>query len=112
MRVLIVGALALGMACSSLPQKAFLLNPGDSKADIIRTMGQPDDHQFRGEDEVFQYGYVVGFGTCEYRVLWFSKGRLVGSTSYRCNCAGSVKNGMRTVKWEEKPDQVIEFRQR
>jgi hypothetical protein len=105
-------ALVVCLGCSSLPQKAMLLNPGDSKADVIRTMGTPDDHQFRGEDEVFQYGYVAAFGTCEYRVLWFSKGRLVGSTSYRANCAGGAKSGMRAVHWEDKPDQTIEIRRR
>lgn len=112
MRMLFVVLLALGLGCSALPQKALQLNPGDSRADVTRVMGTPDDHQFRGEDEVLQYGYVVAFGTCEYRVLWFTKGRLIGSTSYRANCAGGTKNGMKTVNWEEKPDRIIEIRQR
>ena len=105
-------ALVVCLGCSSLPQKAMLLNPGDSKADVIRTMGTPDDHQFRGEDEVLQYGYVVAVGVCEYRVLWFSRGRLIGSTSYRNSSHTGCQAGLKAVRWEDKPDQIIEIRQR
>lgn len=112
MKCFSVVVLLLTLGCSSLPKQALLLNPGDSKADVLKVMGTPDDHQFRGEDEVLQYGYVVAFGTCEYRVLWFTKGKLIGSTSYRNMSGGGCKPGMKAVRWEEKPDLVIETRRR
>ena len=76
-------------------------------------MGTPDDTAFQGSDEAWQYGYIVGVGVCEYRVLWFTNGALVASTSYRSShVAGGCKDGMRPIRWQDKPDRVIEVRQR
>ncbi len=109
-----IGLLVIVLNCGApLHKKAESLHPGATKSQVKETMGEPADTSFRGESEAWQYMRIANFGVCEYRIFWFDKGQLVGTTSYRKACNGpGCTPCMKDVRWEEKPDTVIEVRPR
>lgn len=100
--LLISFAAAMLITCGSLEKKSILVNPGDDKERVIAAMGPPQDRQFEGENEVWQYCQTgAGFGYHDYRMVWFYRGRVTGITSYKDStpAAGHFK----PVRWEDAP---------
>lgn len=103
-RFAILALIAL-TSCGTLQNSALKVNSGDTKEQVIAAMGQPQDRQFQGEDEVWQFCQTgAGFGYHDYRVVWFYRGRVTGITSYKdhtpaSGCAGHFK----PVQWSEAP---------
>jgi hypothetical protein len=93
------------LACGGLQNKAVLVNPGDEKDRVQAVMGAPQDRQFQGSNEVWQYCQTgAGFGYHDFRMIWFYRGKVTGITSYKdhtpaSGCAGHFK----TVRWEDAP---------
>ena len=112
-----LGALyALSLAgCGSLETKSVLVNVGDDKPKVLSVMGAPDDRQLRGSEEAWQYCQTgAGFGYHDYRVVWFSEGKVVGITSYKATGAQAAGKScvaaIREVDWREAPDVSVEVR--
>lgn len=111
----LVGLLAVVLAgCGSLERKAVLINPGDTKEQVLATMGTPDDRQFEGDAEAWQYCQTgAGFGYHDYRIVWFRRGKVTGLGSYKSGRpASSCTTDIRQVRWEEAPDFKVEVRSR
>lgn len=101
-------------ACGSLAKKAALINPGDTREQVLAVMGPPGDRQFRGKDEAWQYGKTgAGFGYHDFRIVWFYDGRVTGLTSYKDRSAGSAASAhFKSIQWEDAPDRTVEVRVR
>jgi hypothetical protein len=101
-------------ACGSLEKKAIMINAGDGKEQVLAAMGTPDDRQFEGDAEAWQYCQTgAGFGYHDYRIVWFRKGKVTGLTSYKsARPASSCTTDIRQVRWEEAPDYKLEVRNR
>lgn len=97
-------------ACAGVKHRALRVNAGDSKDRVIEIMGAPDDRQFNGRQEAWQYGMVVSIGVCDYTVIWFSEGTVKGLTSYRSFSTLGCRHGLKSINWQEAPDRVIEIR--
>ncbi|MEX2219816.1 MAG: hypothetical protein WD749_13780 [Phycisphaerales bacterium] len=108
---LVVGVFA---ACGSLEKRASLIKHGDSREAVTAAMGPPGDRQFRGTREAWQYGQTgAGFGYHDYRVVWFTDGKVTGLTSYKSHAAASAASShFKPIRWEEAPDYTVEVRQR
>lgn len=104
-RPLVTICLLLVLACGGLQNKAMLVNSGDDKQRVLAIMGSPQDRQFQGDNEVWQYCQTgAGFGYHDFRMIWFYRGKVTGVTSYKdhtpaSGCAGHFK----TVRWEDAP---------
>jgi hypothetical protein len=96
--------------CTSLSEKIVLINPGDTKDRVLSVMGPPDDRQFRGKDEAWQYGQTgAGFGYNDHRIVWFYDGRVIGVSAYKSS-GTTAGGGMRQINWQDRPDHVQEYR--
>lgn len=95
-------------------KKTVLLNSGDGKERVLAVMGVPDDRQLKGDSEVWQYCQTgAGFGYHDYRMIWFSSGKVSGVNSYKSTRpASSCVTDIRPVRWEEAPSTTIEIRNR
>ncbi|GIU52446.1 hypothetical protein TUM4438_45200 [Shewanella sairae] len=100
--------------CGSLDKKALLVNSGDSKELVTSVMGVPDDRQFKGDNEAWQYCQTgAGFGYHDYRVIWFYKGLVSGINSYKSSrTASSCVADIKQINWEDAPDVRVEVRNR
>jgi len=101
-------------ACGSLEKKSILLNVGDTKEQVLNTMGPPDDRQLKGDSEAWQYCQTgAGFGYHDYRTVWFYTGKVTGINSYKSSRpASSCMTDIRAIKWEEAPNTTVEIRNR
>ena len=82
--ILVVALAVFLTACGSLEKKAVLLNLGDTKEQVLKVMGPPDDRQLKGQDEAWQYCQTgAGFGYHDYRTVWFFQGKVTGINSYQ-----------------------------
>ena len=101
-------------ACGSLQKKAALVDLGDTRERVLDVMGPPDDNQFKGKHEAWQYCQTgAGFGYHDYRIFWFYDGKVTGINSYKSTRpASSCMADIRPVDWEEAPDISVEVRER
>ena len=76
------------------------------------SMGEPQNRQFQGENEAWQYCSTdySGFEADHYVLIWLYKGTVTGMQTYRNTLYGSCESFFRTVDWEEAPDVSIEIR--
>ena len=98
--------------CGTLDKKTILISPGDTKEQVLSTLGTPKDRQFQGKNEAWQYCVSgAGFGYNDHKIIWMYDGRVTGIRTYTTSCTG-CRSCMRTIKWEDKPDISIEMRDR
>ncbi|MCD0424162.1 hypothetical protein LOC51_43745 [Rubrivivax sp. JA1024] len=88
------------------------VSPGSPKDKVFEAMGTPEDRQFNGEMEAWQYSNIASIGICEYTVVWFKGGLVTGLTTYRNRSVTGCRVGMQSIKWESAPDAIVEIRQR
>jgi len=88
------------------------VNPGMTKSEVINIMGTPENRQFKGSDEAWQWCNGGYNGGGSYTVIWFYKGIVTGTTSYKIYNCTACSDCFRTIKWGDKPDITIEFRNR
>lgn len=114
MRSILVIALSVFlMSCSSVNKEFFSINEGESKESVLNRMGPPDDRQFEGENEVFQYCTTgTSFGKSTFNVVWLFSGEVTGANSYTVSHAGSCMGYFRQINWEDAPDVSVEIRLR
>jgi hypothetical protein len=107
--------LVLLAGCASSFNRVNIIQPGETKEKVISILGEPEDRQFKGNDEAWQYCKTgTGFGMCGYKTIWFYGGRVTGITSYSMACAGfgSCTAHFRQIQWDNAPDRTIEIRER
>ena len=57
-------------ACGTLDKDSLLVNNGDTKGQVLKIMGPPDDRQLKGKNEAWQYCQTgAGFGYHDYRLF-------------------------------------------
>ena len=100
-------------ACATVNEQFFTINPGDSKQSVLEKMGPPDDRQFHGKNEAFQYCTTgTSFGKSTFNVIWLYDGKVTGANTYTVAHAASCMGHFKPIKWENAPDNTIEVRQR
>ncbi|MEW6705008.1 MAG: hypothetical protein AB1430_09175 [Pseudomonadota bacterium] len=116
-RAIATGAVVLAgviAGCGGLQRSAAQIQPGWTTSQVAAAMGDPDDRQFHGSQEVWQYCKTgAGFGYHDYRMVWFKDGAVTGVSSYKSGRpATSCVRDFKPVRWEDAPDQVLEIRNR
>jgi len=113
-KTIVIIAVLLLSACGSLEKKSILVSNGDTKADVIKVMGTPDDRQLKASNEAWQYCQTgAGFGYHDYRVFWFYNGKVTGINSYKSSRpASSCMTDIKRINWEDAPDISVEIRNR
>lgn len=100
-------------ACASVNQQFFTINAGDLKESVLAKMGTPDDRQFKGKNEAFQYCTTgTSFGQSTFNIVWFYDGKVTGANTYTVAHAGSCMGHFRPINWENAPDRIVEIRER
>ena len=110
MRYLVIVALMLilqGCASqSAIVRNSATVRPGMSVAELRQVMGEPQNRQFKGKNEAWQYCSTdySGFEDDHYVLVWLFDGVVSGMQTYQINKFGTCENFFRTVNWEEAPD--------
>ena len=106
--------LLICVSCGTLQKDAALVNFGDTKEGVLKIMGPPDDRQFKGKNEAWQYCQTgAGFGYHDYRIFWFYDGKVTGVNSYKSSRPGSsCMTDLKPINWEDAPDITVEVRER
>ena len=112
MNKLVLIALCFVAGCATLKDASLNISPGDSKDRVLAAMGPPEDRQFQGRQEAWQYGAIATIGICEYTTIWFNAGVVTGLNSYRNKSMTGCRAGMKSIQWEQAPDTIIEVRNR
>lgn len=100
-------------ACVSVNSEFFKINNGDTKASVIARMGAPDDRQFQGKNEAFQYCTTgTSFGKSTFNIIWFYDGLVTGASSYTITHMASCMGYFKKINWNDKPDLIVETRNR
>ena len=110
--VLVILLIAVLSSCAGVKNRALQIDTGISKDRVTEVMGTPDDRQFSGSYEAWQYSMVVSIGVCDYTVIWFNEGKVTGITSYRNFSTLGCRHGLKSINWQEAPDRIIEIRTR
>jgi hypothetical protein len=108
--VSIVFLIAILASCAGVKTRALKIEKDNSTARVMEIMGTPDDRQFSGSHEAWQYGMVVSIGVCDYTVVRFKEGKVTGITSYRNFSTLGCRHGLKSVNWEEASDRIIEMK--
>jgi len=111
-KMLVITAAIIVTSCASTKDLSLKVSPGDPKNQVLQFMGTPDDRQFKGKVEAWQYGMVVSIGVCDYTVIWFENGQVIGLNSYRNFSTMGCRSGLKSINWEDAPDKIIEIRER
>lgn len=107
-----IAMMLLLQACGSLETKSTMINLGDNKERVLSIMGQPDDRQFKGSNEAWQYCHAkTGIGIHDYRIIWLYDGKVTGMNSYKNpQPVWGCMKAIRPVRWEDAPDSKMEIR--
>jgi len=85
-----------------------------SGSELRFAMGEPQDRQFKGTNEAWQYCATdySGLKADDYVLVWLANDAVTGMQTYRNSKKGTCESFFRTVDWEQAPDTSIEIRQR
>ena len=99
---------------SSIIKNSANIKPGMSDAELRQVMGDPQNRQFKGKNEAWQYCSTAysGFEADHFVLVWIFDGVVTGMENYRDTQFGTCERFFRTVKWEEAPDTTIEIRKK
>lgn len=105
------------VACASqsaVIKRAASLVPGMSASDVRKLLGEPQNRQFEGKNEAWQYCSTdfSGLESDHYVLVWLNDGVVTGMRTYRNSQVGMCGSFFRTVNWQEAPDATIEVRRR
>lgn len=112
MKTFIIGLFTLFLtSCANVNPNFFQINSGDSKQSIMEKLGSPDDRQFKGRHEAFQYCTTgTSFGKSTFNVVWLFDGIVTGANTYTVAHAASCMGHFRQIDWEDAPDITVEIR--
>ena len=95
----VVAAILLG-GCGSLETKASQLRIGNTKSEVRSIMGSANYSKADGNLEIWQYATVAGFGYCDYRRVWFWKGKVTSISAYHHASIAGCSAGLKHIDWE------------
>lgn len=96
-----VALLALTLSgCGSLETKSNTLKIGNTKSQVQRQMGPPDYSKAEKNLEIWQYATIAGFGYCDYRRVWFWKGKVTNISAYHHASIAGCSAGLKRINWE------------
>lgn len=104
----VVSLLLLSGCTSSLLQKSVMINNEQTKQDVLQNLGTPEDRQFSGENEAWQY-CSTGMASDDYVVVYFYKNKVKKMTTYKNSRGGACSSFFRTINWYEKADTSVEI---
>jgi hypothetical protein len=108
--IFVTGCAAL--APHELQGKAINIQVGQTREEVTAIMGSPQNRQFKGQDEAWQYcetSYTGAAGD-DYLIIWFNQGLVTGTTTYKNHNHGFCESYFKTIQWEDAPDAKIEYR--
>ena len=112
-KLLILAFSFLLWGCATVPVAFNEINAGDSKSDVVVKVGAPENRQFSGKNEAFQYCTTgTSLGVSTYNIIWFFDGKVTGVNSYSLERPGLCSGHFKTLNWEDAPDTIIELRAR
>ena len=112
--VILCTALLFCNACATqVLHQAGGIDPGATRAQVREILGNPQDRQFRGSQEAWQY-CQTGLVNDTFVVVWFVDGTVTGMTSYKDSVGdiGLCSSHFKSIRWEDAPTVTIEMRQR
>jgi hypothetical protein len=99
-------------ATAEVHKRAMFINNGDSKQDVLKVMGRPENRQFRGNEEAWQWCETT-FGHHNFTIVWLNEGKVTAVNTIGNSAAGEFCNSAyRTIRWEDAPSSVVEIRNR
>lgn len=110
---ILVSAMVLS-ACAGpaeLMSKSIQITPGMTTQELQSLMGPPQNRQFSGTNEAWQY-CATGAVSDDYLLVWVNSGTVTGLQTYKNTETGMCTSFFQTVEWEDAPDASIEIRQR
>ena len=98
----------------ALQDKPAQITPGMTKQELQSLLGPPQNRQFSGSNEAWQYCATdyTGFESDSYLLVWINSGVVTGMQTYRNTLIGTCESFFRTVKWDEALDATVEIRKR
>jgi hypothetical protein len=118
MKVINLTAVIILVGCArdtGLETKTLEVTPGMSAAEVRSILGAPQNRQFNGQKEAWQYcqtGIAPVDGSDKYVLVWITNNRVVGMQTYTNKQHGTCDSFFRNVKWEQAPDAIVEIRKR
>jgi hypothetical protein len=101
--------------CATMPgdNQVALINAGDSRAHVLKIMGNPGDRQFNDHDEVWQY-CGTGFVNDSFVAIFLHDGIVRKLKTYRDDAGdiGLCRSHFATIKWGDEPDLIVDVRSR
>jgi len=111
--VLLFGLVLAGCATSGLVRNSMLVSAGQTKQEVLDTLGTPKDRQFSGKNEAWQYCRTsFDLSPDDFVTVWFYDGQVTGVNTYKNTDIGMCDSFLREVKWEDAPDSTITIRHR
>lgn len=110
--IALVASCLVGCASAQLKRNATMIDPGMDRQTVSSIMGPPEDRQFKGTSEAWQYCATGGMSD-EFTVVWFQTGQVTGVTNYtRADHVGSCTGAFKSITWEDAPTATLEVRNR
>lgn len=106
-------ALALLAACASHTQfnsSSAGIRAGMTADDLQKLMGPPQNRQFKGDHEAWQWCSTGYMEADSYVLVWLTKGVVTGMQTYTNTRTGPCESFFRTANWEEAPDSTVDVR--
>ena len=90
------------------------ISNGMSAADVQVIMGPPQNRQFSGNDEAWQWCATdyTGGGGDQFVLVWLNSGTVSGLERYTNTRMGTCETFFKNIQFEQAPDATIEFRNR
>lgn len=111
---LLLPVILLG-ACASnslIVKNSATIRAGMSVNKLRELMGDPQNRQFDGSNEAWQY-CATGLNSDQYVLVWMQNEVVTGMQTYKNTVYGGMCDEFfKTIDWEEAPDTSIEIRNR
>jgi hypothetical protein len=90
-------------SCASSQKRSIQVNNGDSKEKVISIMGNPENRQFNGSKEAWQY-CDTSFGHYNFAVVYFYEEKVTAVTTYSGSPTpfSGCEHHFDPVNWEPK----------
>jgi hypothetical protein len=98
--------LCLTACATRVLHQASTLAPGATPAQVRAVLGEPQERQFRGNQEAWQY-CETGLLQDTFVIVWFAESKVTGLRTYH-NAAGDrgffCSSHLRAITWDDAPE--------
>jgi hypothetical protein len=91
--------LALLSACSGMGTKAFLVEVGSSKEDVLKVMGNSPYPDSKDGVIAWRYGSKVGLRYCDYREIFIFRDKVIHINQYYHASVAGCFTGLQKIDW-------------